>query len=209
VARILITSGPTRQYLDPVRYLTNASSGRMGCALAEAAVAAGHQVVMVSGPVEVAYPQAAEVVPVVSTEEMLEACRRLFPGCDGMIGVAAPCDYRPERVAPGKIPKTGQPLVLKLLETPDVVATLGAEKQGQWLVGFALETQDHRLRALAKLEKKSCDLMVLNRPSAMGAVDTEVEILDRQGNVLAALSGTKQAVARGIFSVIDERLVRR
>ncbi|HEV7226619.1 MAG TPA: phosphopantothenoylcysteine decarboxylase, partial [Pirellulales bacterium] len=171
MARVLITSGPTRQYLDPVRYLTNASSGRMGKALAEAVLAAGHNVVIVSGPVEVAYPAAAQVVRVVSTEEMLAACREIFPGCDGLIGVAAPCDYRPVRVAEGKIQKTGQPLELHLIETPDVVATLGAEKRaGQWLVGFALETDDQRLRALAKLEKKSCDLMVLNGPQAMNAL---------------------------------------
>jgi len=208
VARVLITSGPTRQYLDPVRYLTNASSGRMGQALAEAMLAAGHRVTIVSGPVEIAYPPAAEVVNVVSTEEMLAACRELFPACDGLIGVAAPCDYRPVRVAEGKIQKTGQPLELHLIETPDVVATLGAEKRpGQWLVGFALETDDQRLRALAKLEKKSCELMVLNGPQAMHALTTEVELLDKQGQVIAAFSGSKQDVARGIAEVIQQRLI--
>src|SRR5689334_15998371 len=114
LARILITSGPTRQYLDPVRYLTNASSGRMGAALAEAALASGHEVVIVSGPVDVAYPQAARVERVVSTEEMLVAARREFPSCDGLIGVAAPCDYRPVMVAASKIAKTGTPLELHL-----------------------------------------------------------------------------------------------
>src|SRR5215468_10746867 len=99
MARILITSGPTRQYLDPVRYLTNASSGRMGQALAQAAIDRGHTVTIVSGPVEIAYPVAARVIPVVSTEEMLEAAAAEFDGCDGLIGVAAPCDYRPVRVA--------------------------------------------------------------------------------------------------------------
>src|SRR6185369_8960587 len=162
MARILITSGPTRQYIDPVRYLTNASSGRMGKALAEAALAAGHQVTIVSGPVDVAYPPAAKVIAVVSTEDMLAAAQQVFPHCDGLIGVAAPSDYRPMVVATNKIAKTGEPLLLHLVETADVVATLGATKTRQWLVGFALETEDHRLRALAKLEKKHCDLMVLN-----------------------------------------------
>jgi phosphopantothenoylcysteine decarboxylase/phosphopantothenate--cysteine ligase len=208
VARVLITSGPTRQYLDPVRYLTNASSGRMGKALAEAVLAAGHDAVIVSGPVEVVYPAAAEVVDVVSTEEMLAACREIFPNCDGLIGVAAPCDYRPVRIAEGKIQKTGQPLELHLIETPDVVATLGAEKRGQWLVGFALETDDQRLRALAKLEKKSCDLMVLNGPQAMNAIDTEVELLDKQGRVIESLKGSKEEVARGIVRAIVERLIQ-
>src|SRR5690349_25054315 len=98
MARILITSGPTRQYLDPVRYLTNASSGRMGAALAAAALELGHKVTIVSGPVEVPYPAGAEVINVVSTEEMLAAAREAFERSDGLIGAAAPCDYRPERV---------------------------------------------------------------------------------------------------------------
>lgn len=208
VARILITSGPTRQYLDPVRYLTNASSGRMGRALAEAALARGHDVLIVSGPVEIEYPAAAELISVVSTEEMLEACRQAFPQCDGLVGVAAPCDYRPVRVASHKIAKTGQPLELSLIETDDVVATLGATKAHQWLVGFALETQDPRLRALAKLEKKHCDLMVLNGPGAMNSLDNQVEIIDRRGHVIQAIAGRKEEVARGIFAVIEERLIQ-
>ena len=208
MARILITSGPTRQYIDPVRYLTNASSGRMGKALAEAAIELGHEVIIVSGPVDVTYPSSARVVPVVSTEQMLIAAREAFGGCDGLIGVAAPSDYRPVKVEPNKIAKTGEPLVLHLVETDDVVATLGAEKTTQWLVGFALETEDHRLRALAKLEKKHCDLMVLNGPQAMHSTDNSVEIIDREGNVLEAISGPKEEVARGIFAVIQQRLVK-
>jgi phosphopantothenoylcysteine decarboxylase/phosphopantothenate--cysteine ligase len=209
MARILITSGPTRQYLDPVRYLTNASSGRMGKALAEAAIELGHEVVIVSGPVDVKYPGAARVIDVVSTEEMLAAAERVFPECDGLIGVAAPSDYRPVKVAPSKIAKTGEPLVLHLVETADVVATLGAQKTHQWLVGFALETEDHRLRALAKLEKKHCDLMVSNGAEAMHSLDNSVEIIDPSGLVLGSLAGPKEEVARGIFAVIEERLIRR
>ena len=125
MARILLTSGPTRQYLDPVRYLSNGSSGRMGKALAEAALEAGHEVVIVSGPVEVRYPQAARVLPVISTEEMLEACLSVFPECDGLIAAAAPCDYRPKVVASEKIRKTGGTLDVQFVETPDIVARLG------------------------------------------------------------------------------------
>lgn len=209
MARILITSGPTRQYLDPVRYLTNASSGRMGAALGAAALELGHEVVIVSGPVEVLYPAAAEVISVVSTEEMLAAARAAFADCDGLIGAAAPCDYRPEQVEPHKITKTGEPLLLRLLETDDVVATLAAEKADRWVVGFALETDDHRLRALAKLERKRCDLMVLNGVEAMNSINNRVEILDRAGAVLLAASGTKESVAREILAVIDQRLIDR
>jgi phosphopantothenoylcysteine decarboxylase/phosphopantothenate--cysteine ligase len=207
MARILITSGPTRQYLDPVRYLTNASSGRMGRALAAAALELGHEVVVVSGPVNVDYPAGAEVRPIVSTEELLATCQELFPSCDGVIGAAAPCDYRPIRVEEHKIAKTGQPLSLNLVETPDVMATLGATKRpGQWLVGFALETDDQRFRALTKLERKSCDLIVLNGPAAMDAADNQVEVFDRTGAVVAALTGSKESVASGILRVIQERL---
>jgi phosphopantothenoylcysteine decarboxylase/phosphopantothenate--cysteine ligase len=181
----------------------------MGKALAEAALAAGHEVTIVSGPVDIAYPPAARVINVVSTEEMLAASEKIFRACDGLIGVAAPSDYRPVKVAPSKIAKTGEPLELRLVETDDVVATLGGKKTAQWLVGFALETEDHRLRALAKLEKKHCDLMVLNGPEAMHSLENTVEIIDHEGNVIEALSGSKELVARGIFAVIERLLIRR
>ncbi|MBP85798.1 MAG: flavoprotein [Planctomycetaceae bacterium] len=208
MARILITSGPTRQYLDPIRYLTNASSGRMGQALANAALDLGHDVVILSGPVTVDYPSGAEVIPTVSTEELLEAGQRVFSECDGLIAAAAPCDYRPQRVESQKISKTGEPLVLHLVETPDVVATLGQDKRPeQWMVGFALETEDQRFRALAKLERKSCDLMVLNGPEAMDAVDNSVEVIDPNGSVVQALNGSKLEVSRGILRIIQTRLI--
>ena len=209
MARILITSGPTRQYLDPVRYLTNASSGRMGAALAAATLARGHEAVVVSGPVEVAYPDGAEVIAVTSTEEMLAAARQAFADCAGLIGAAAPCDYRPEHVESHKIAKTGAPLLLQLVETDDVVATLGCEKGSRWVVGFALETDDHRLRALAKLERKCCDLMVSNGVEAISAVDNAVEILDPAGAVLRRAAGSKADVAEAILAVIQQRLIDR
>jgi phosphopantothenoylcysteine decarboxylase/phosphopantothenate--cysteine ligase len=210
MARILLTSGPTRQYLDPVRYLTNASSGRMGRALAAVAIERGHEVTIVSGPVAIDYPAAASVHRVISTEELLEACQRLFPRCDGAIGAAAPCDYRPRKVAEHKLAKTGEPLRLELIETPDVMATLGAAKRpDQWLVGFALETDDQRFRALTKLEKKSCDLIVLNSPTAIDALDNQVEVFDKSGTVVAAVGGTKEEVARAILLAIEERLIAR
>jgi phosphopantothenoylcysteine decarboxylase/phosphopantothenate--cysteine ligase len=208
MARILITSGPTRQYLDPVRYLSNASSGRMGQALAEAAIRAGHEVLLVSGPVGVKYPPQAEVISVVSTEEMLEACLRHFPACDGLIAVAAPCDYRPKAVAAHKIRKTGRPLEVQLVETPDIVARLAKIKRAQWMVAFALESEDHHLRALRKLQKKNCDLVVVNGPAAMNSTRTQVEVLDATGTVLAALCGSKRRVARGIVAVVQQRLLR-
>jgi len=209
MSRILLTSGPTRQYLDPVRYLSNGSSGRMGKALAEAALEAGHEVVIVSGPVEVRYPAAARVLPVISTEEMLEACLRIFPQCDGLIAAAAPCDYRPKVVASQKIRKTGGALDVQFIETPDIVAKLGAVKTSQWMVAFALETEDLRMRAMQKLERKKCDLIVVNGPAAMNAADTKVEVLDARGEVLTAVAGSKRQVAKALLRVIQSRLMLR
>jgi phosphopantothenoylcysteine decarboxylase / phosphopantothenate---cysteine ligase len=209
LAHVLITSGPTRQYLDPVRYLSNASSGRMGAALAAAAIAAGHRVTIVSGPVSVEYPSSAAVIPVVSTEEMLAACRKVFPDCDGLIAAAAPCDYRPAEVAAQKIHKTGEPLRLELVETPDIVATLASAKGLRWIVAFALESEDARARAIQKLERKNCDLIVVNGPEALHAVDTSVEILDREGQVLGVFSGSKSDVASGLFRLVQRRLIER
>lgn len=206
----MITAGPTRQYLDPVRYLSNGSSGRMGAALAQAALDFGHDVLVISGPVVVDYPREVEVIPIVSTEDLLQACQEQFPRCDGVIGAAAPCDYRPEFVATEKMAKTGAPLVLKLIETPDVIAQLGAAKRDdQWVVGFALETNDRRFRAMKKLEAKCCDLMVLNGPEAMDSTTNRVEVLDRHGEVVERLGGPKQTVANGVLRAIQYNLIDR
>jgi phosphopantothenoylcysteine decarboxylase/phosphopantothenate--cysteine ligase len=181
----------------------------MGKALAEAALALGHEVVVVSGPVEVEYPASAKVVPVVSTEDMMVAAVKEFETCDGLIGAAAPCDYRPMRVESHKIAKTGQPIDLHLIETDDVVATLGSKKGRRWVVGFALETEDHRLRALAKLERKFCDLMISNGPEAISSTDNSVEVITHGGEVIASIAGSKDDVATKILSIIHARLISR
>ena len=181
----------------------------MGKSLAEAALALGHEVVVVSGPVEVDYPAAAMVVPVISTEDMLVASAKEFETCDGLIGAAAPCDYRPMRVESHKIAKTGQPIDLHLIETEDVVATLGSKKGRRWVVGFALETEDHRLRALAKLERKFCDLMISNGPEAISSTDNNVEVITHGGEVIASIAGSKDDVATQILSIIHARLINR
>ncbi len=179
----------------------------MGAALAQAALDLGHEVIVVSGPVEVEYPAGATIVPVVSTEEMVDRSREAFQQCDGLIGAAAPCDYRPQHVESDKISKTGEPLLLELVETDDVVATLGAVKGNRWVVGFALETEDHRLRALAKLERKCCDLIVSNGVEAMDSLENRVEILDPTGKVINAFAGLKVQIAQQILSVIQDQLI--
>lgn len=197
--RLLVTSGPTREYLDPVRFLTNASSGRMGQALAQAAIESGWEVVVVSGPVEIEYPPNAQVVRVVTTQEMLQACLNEFPRCQAAIAAAAPCDYRPRHFSAQKLSKTGHPLSLVLEETPDILATLATRRTHQWLVGFALETSNHRQHALAKLARKGCDLIVVNGPEAMHGTHTSIELLNRRGEVLLSLAADKLTAARAIL----------
>jgi phosphopantothenoylcysteine decarboxylase/phosphopantothenate--cysteine ligase len=138
---------------------------------------------------------------------MLAAAKIAFAACDGLIGAAAPCDYRPVRVESHKIVKTGQPLALELIETEDVVATLGRQKGARWVVGFALETEDRRLRALAKLEQKCCDLMVSNGPQAIDASENDVEVLGPDGEVIAGIAGSIEDVARGVLQIIQQRLI--
>ena len=204
MAKLLITSGPTRQYLDPVRYLTNASSGRMGAALAVSALARGHQVTIISGPVAAEYPAAAKLISVVTTAEMLEAAELQFPLHDGLIGAAAPCDYMPRMVATEKIAKDGHPLRIELIETPDIVATLAAGKRSdQWVVGFALETEDQRFRAIVKMQKKCCNLMVSNGPSAIDSDRNDVEIIAADGSTIEKVAGTKQQVADAILAAVQ------
>ena len=204
MARILITSGPTRQYLDPVRYLTNASSGRMGAALVDSAIARGHEVIVVTGPVQVQYSSSAQVVEVDTTDEMLQAVLEHFPSCDGLIGAAAPCDYMPRRISSDKITKSGQPIQLELIETPDVVATAAQKRlPHQWVVGFALETEDLRFRAIVKMQRKCCDMMVSNGPSAINSMSNEVEILAANGTTIAYVSGDKRTVANAIIQATE------
>lgn len=208
MSRILITSGPTRQYLDPVRFISNSSSGKMGSCLVDAALAAGHKVVLVTGPATVEYASSIDKIEVQTTSEMLDACLEQFERCDGMIGAAAPCDYQPVAVANHKLKKSGEPLSIQLIETPDIVATLGKRKQpGQWTVGFALETEDVRFRAIVKLQKKLCDLVVSNSAEAINSDSNTIEILDSKGQVAWAGSGTKKEIAREIIRVVQERLI--
>lgn len=204
--RILITAGPTREYLDDVRYLSNGSSGRMGYALAQAALAAGHEVDLVSGPVALAPPAGCRLHAVETTDEMAAACRAAFADCDGLIAAAAVCDYRPRVRAAGKLKKTGGPLVLELVETTDILAELCRLKGRRWAVGFALESDDPRPRAVAKLRQKGCDAIVLNRPSAIGAESNQVELIDRTGATAAAWSGSKADIARRLLEWIAENL---
>jgi len=203
--RILITSGPTREYLDPVRFLTNASSGRMGMALAEAVLENGNVPVIVSGPVAQTYPKDAEVHCVETTEQMLRCCETLFPDCKGVIGAAAPCDFQPVQFSEQKLTKSNAAteFLLRLETTPDILATLGRMKRpDQWILGFALETQNGRKGALEKLRRKNCDLIVLNGPESIGREDVTVDVFDVRERHVASFAGTKRQIAAELVSLV-------
>ena len=207
--KVLITAGPTREYLDDVRYLSNASSGRMGYAIAEAVLAAGHHAVLVSGPVSMKPPRGCEVHHVETTSELHDTCSRLFTDCQGAIATAAVCDYRPRERFPGKLAKTGVSLELELVETADVLADLGLQKGNRWIVGLALESDEFaHINALRKLKSKNCDAIVLNRPTAIGSTSNEIEIINRDGVSVAAFAGEKTDVARDLWQWIAEHLVK-
>lgn len=201
--RILITAGPTREYVDDVRFLSNASSGRMGYSIAAAAIAAGHEVILVTGPVDLPVPDGAKATQIETTDELRMSCLELFPRCDGVIATAAVCDYRPRERVQGKITKTGDPIVLELVETSDVLAELGQQKDHRWVVGFALESQDPRNNAMRKLRMKHCDCIVLNDTSAISSMENSVEILSPDAETLARFTGLKTKIARQLIEFIE------
>lgn len=185
--KVLVTAGPTREALDPVRFLTNRSSGRMGYALAEAAARRGAEVTLVSGPVALECPAGVRREFVESTQDLYCAMERLCREQDVIIQAAAPADYRPAHIAGQKIKKAdGEAMELKLVENPDVAAMVGSKKRpGQVLVAFAAETQNLSENAAKKLDKKNVDFIVGNdvtRPGAGFDVDTNIiTIFDRSG----------------------------
>ncbi len=187
---LLITAGPTREAVDPVRYLSNRSSGKMGYALAEAALRRGARVILVSGPVALAPPQNAEFVPVRSAEEMRRAIFERLPQTTVVLMAAAVADYRPAKPSPQKIKRGSAPLALELEPTPDILAEISAQKGGRTLVGFAAETSDLAENARGKLLRKGADLVVANDVTRQGAgfdVDTNIVTLVRRDGSQADL----------------------
>jgi len=200
--RLLITAGPTREYLDPVRYLSNASTGRMGYAIAASAARRGHSVVLISGPVEIAPPQGVTVRSVVSTRQMLEAAVEEFVHCDAAIMAAAVCDFTPAHTAQHKQARKGQ-LDLHLLPTPDICAHLGAIKGSRIVVGFALEDRDGKTRASAKLREKKCDVIVLNGTGNIGSENGEIQILHASGEWEEICRGSKVELAEKVVQLTE------
>lgn len=207
--RIMVTAGPTREPLDPVRYLTNRSSGRMGYAVAEAARARGAQVILVSGPTCLRPPEGAEAVQVTTAQEMYEAVMNRFTDCDAVVKAAAVADFRPSTTQAGKIKKgDAETMTLVLERTPDILEALGRARTSQILVGFAAETGDLEAKALAKARAKGVDLLVandVNRPGCGFDVPTNaVTLVYPNGTVKRLPLMDKNDVAHRILNAVVE-----
>jgi phosphopantothenoylcysteine decarboxylase/phosphopantothenate--cysteine ligase len=203
--RFLITAGPTREYLDPVRFLSNASSGQTGCALARAAKAGGHWVSLVLGPVSVEPPGVDELVRVTSAADMYEAVLARFDGCDVFIAAAAVCDYRPVKREERKIKKTEGHVTLELERTTDILLQMSKRRRRQTLVGFCLETEDLERQAREKLQVKQLDLVVANGPQAIDAPRQDALILARGGQRELLQNVTKDELAEAILAAAVRR----
>ena len=201
---VMVTAGPSREALDPVRYISNRSSGKMGYAIAQAAQKRGAEVTLLSGPVAIEAPQGVKLVPFTTTQELLDRASELAQEQDLLIQAAAPADYRAKEVAPQKIKKQGgEPMTFTLVENPDVAATLGkAKRSGQVFVGFAAETNDVLAHARDKLARKNLDMVVANdvtRPGAGFDVDTNIVTLITKDGQEALPMMSKAEVAQRIL----------
>lgn len=200
--RFLITAGPTREFLDPIRFISNRSSGKMGYALAHAACRQG-KVTLISGPVALRPPTGVTLVPVTTAQEMADAVLTRFNSADVVIMTAAVCDFRPRHVAANKIKKASFTGTLELVPTVDILATLGKRKHRQLLIGFAAETNDLVANATEKLQRKNLDLIVANDASAMEAETNQVTLLYRDGCVERLPEMSKPRVATAILRRIS------
>jgi phosphopantothenoylcysteine synthetase/decarboxylase len=230
--RFLVTAGPTREPIDPVRYISNRSSGKMGYAIAEAALASGHSVVLISGPVNLDPPRGALFIPILTSDEMCDAVHEHVRDCDALVMCAAVADYRPAKVSPQKIKKSNRALSLKLIPTRDVLASLpeqdrqrrrrepvdvdGPTRHGsrarkrvnQFLVvGFAAETNDVEENAAKKLHEKNCDIIVANDVSSvdsgMESDANEVTIFFRNGERKKISRAPKKIIARELVKIFS------
>lgn len=193
-----MTAGPTREHIDPVRFLSNESSGKMGFAIARAAAARGDEVILIAGPVHQETPEGVERVDVVSARDMHKAVRAAFKDADVLFMCAAVGDWRPKRRLAGKWRKKddgGDSACLELVRNPDIVASVARTKGVRQIVAFALETGDGLRRAQAKMRRKGTDYIVLNDASALSASRASVTILGKDGSVRRLRGRTKDGIA--------------
>jgi phosphopantothenoylcysteine decarboxylase / phosphopantothenate---cysteine ligase len=204
--KFVVTAGPTREPLDPVRYLSNRSSGKMGYAIAAAALEMKHEVILISGPVAIPAPLGAEIVHVTTGEEMFAAATAHFPSCDVFVMCAAVCDYKPARFTGQKMKKQRKPFSLLLEPARDILASLTSAPHDCFVVGFAAETQELKENAQRKLEEKNCDLIVANNVArtdiAMDSDENEVRIFFKNGVEKKLPRAKKTKLARELLKII-------
>lgn len=202
--KVVVTAGPTREHVDPVRYLSNESSGKMGFEIARAAARRGDRVSLVAGPVNLETPEGVKRVDVLSARDMLAAVRAEFRDADALYMAAAVADWRPARKLSGKWRKKDEKTdvaSLELVKNPDILATVARRKGTRLVVGFALETSDGVRRALGKLKRKNADYVVLNDETALGSERTTVTILAADGSSVRLENKTKREVARALAAL--------
>ena len=204
--RILITAGGTREYIDPVRFISNASSGKMGYALARAALKAGHQVTLITATTTQREPAGAESIRVESTHEMFEAVKKYFSRCDCLVMAAAVADYTPVRSAKTKTKKSERHLTIRLKPTPDILKWAGKHRKGKRriVVGFALEDRNLRVNAEKKLTEKNLDMIVANSPEAIAADKSDVQIKTPDSSWIKIENATKTAIAKKVVHLAEK-----
>jgi len=206
--RFLITAGPTREPIDPVRYISNRSSGKMGYAIVAAAIAAGHDVTLISGPVTLTPPDDAKLILISTSDEMFEAVHRHADQCDICVLCAAVADFKPAKVSSTKIKKQGERFSLELIPTRDILDSLGHRRDRHFLlVGFAAETDHVQENAAKKLRAKSCDIIVANdvsgADSGIESDTNEVTILFRNGEKKKISRAPKKNIARELVKIFS------
>ncbi len=199
----LITAGGSREYIDPVRFISNASSGKMGYALARAAIAAGHKVTLITAPVLLRPPARAKLVKVETSAEMFTAVKKYFGRCDCLIMAAAVSDYTPLRPSKTKIKKSGADLTIRLKPTADILKWAGKHKKSRIVAGFALEDKAIRRNAERKLKEKNLDMIIANTTAAIGAETSSVHIKTPSSKWTKTGPAAKSAIAKKIIRLIQ------
>jgi phosphopantothenoylcysteine decarboxylase/phosphopantothenate--cysteine ligase len=222
--RFLVTAGPTREPIDPVRYISNRSSGKMGYAIAEAAMEQGHDVVLVSGPAHLDPPRGAKFASVSTSDEMFEAVEKHVRDCDVLVMCAAVADYKPARFSRSKIKKRDANLSLELVPTRDILSSLAKQdryakeriRRGEQnlVVGFAAETENLERNAERKLQEKNCDIVVANNATvAMESDENEVTIFFRDGDIKKISRAPKRIIAHELVKTFvnmrEKRLTKK
>jgi phosphopantothenoylcysteine decarboxylase/phosphopantothenate--cysteine ligase len=203
--RFVVTAGPTREAIDPVRFISNRSSGKMGYAIAEAALAKKHEVTLISGPASLAPPRGAKNVSIITSDELYAAVHREIRGCDALVMCAAVADYKPAAISTRKMKKQKNAFALRLVPTRDILASL-PKRRNYLVVGFAAETHDLKQNAQKKLRAKNCDAIVANDVSGnetgMESDENEVTIFFRNGESQKISRTSKKIIARGLVKII-------